>query len=162
MWLRAGQKPIIFTVGIAPSTWTTLEVSTLSDAWPPRAMILPLRQRIVIVSTRCRPNQRVTHPVVGLVGSSINSVPTEIKLTHLARSRIRKTASRRSLRNPIRFFGQAAAIAAAFFRFLRQPSKPNAPSPEAKSGRAAGKGVPRLEELVDWISMDRSEYNAVD
>jgi len=27
------------------------------------------------------------------------------------------------------------------FRFLRQPSSPNAPSPVAKSGRAAGSGV---------------------
>jgi hypothetical protein len=52
----------------------------------------------------------------------------------------RKTAARRSLRNPIRCFDQAAASAAAF-RFLRQPSKPNAPRPEAKSGRAAGSGV---------------------
>ena len=32
-------------------------------------------------------------------------------------------------------------MAAAFFRFLRQPSRPNAPRPEAKSGRAAGSGV---------------------
>ena len=52
----------------------------------------------------------------------------------------RKTASRRSLRNPIRCFDQAATIAAAF-RFLRQPSRPNAPRPVAKSGRAAGSGV---------------------
>ena len=33
-----------------------------------------------------------------------------------------------------------AAIAAPF-RFLRQPSRPNAPRPVAKRGRAAGSGV---------------------
>jgi hypothetical protein len=51
----------------------------------------------------------------------------------------RKTASRRSLRNPIKCFDQAASAA---FRFLRQPSRPKAPRPVAKSGRAAGSGVP--------------------
>jgi hypothetical protein len=30
---------------------------------------------------------------------------------------------------------------ARHFRFLRQPSRPNAPRPEANSGRAAGKGT---------------------
>jgi hypothetical protein len=30
---------------------------------------------------------------------------------------------------------------AAAFRFLRQPSRPNAPIPVAKSGRAAGRGT---------------------
>jgi hypothetical protein len=30
---------------------------------------------------------------------------------------------------------------AAFFRFLRQPSRPNAPRPVAKSGRAPGSGT---------------------
>ena len=34
-----------------------------------------------------------------------------------------------------------AAIAAALLRFLRQPSRPIAPRPVAKSGRAAGSGV---------------------
>src|SRR6185437_11630976 len=34
-----------------------------------------------------------------------------------------------------------AAIAADAFRFLRQPSRPNAPRPVAKSGSAAGSGV---------------------
>jgi hypothetical protein len=38
-----------------------------------------------------------------------------------------------------RNFDQAAARAAAFFRFLRQPNKPNAPRPVANSGRAAGR-----------------------
>ena len=37
-------------------------------------------------------------------------------------------------------FDQAAS-AAVLFRFLRQPSRPNAPRPEAKSGRVAGSGV---------------------
>ena len=46
---------------------------------------------------------------------------------------------RRSLQNSIGCFDQAAIAAA--FRFLRQPSKPNAPRPEAKSGSAAGRGV---------------------
>src|ERR1019366_9996834 len=56
----------------------------------------------------------------------------------------RKTASRRSLRNRIRCFDQAASA----FRFLRQPSRPNAPRPEAKSGRAAGRGVAPTALLV--------------
>ena len=34
------------------------------------------------------------------------------------------------------------------FRFLRQPSKPNAPRPVAKSGRAAGSGVSALTVKV--------------
>jgi hypothetical protein len=38
-------------------------------------------------------------------------------------------------------FVQAAAMAAVFFRFLRQPNRPNAPRPDAKRGRAAGSGV---------------------
>ena len=38
-----------------------------------------------------------------------------------------------------RCFDQAANAAA--FRFLRQPTRPNAPRPLAKSGRAAGRGV---------------------
>ena len=41
------------------------------------------------------------------------------------------------LRNPIRHFDQAAACA---FRFLRQPSRPNAPRPVAKRGSAVGRG----------------------
>ena len=36
---------------------------------------------------------------------------------------------------------QAAANAAAAFRFLRRASSPKAPRPPAKSGRAAGSGV---------------------
>ena len=51
----------------------------------------------------------------------------------------RKTASRRSLQNPIKFFDQAAATAAAF-RFRRQPNTPIMPRPSAKRGRAAGMG----------------------
>src|SRR5262245_17493061 len=56
----------------------------------------------------------------------------------IARSN-RETASRRSLRNCSLYF-RYAANAADFF-FLRQPSKPNAPRPVAKSGRAAGSGM---------------------
>jgi hypothetical protein len=55
----------------------------------------------------------------------------------------RKTASRRSLRNPIRCFNQTARVAA--FRFLRQPRRPNAPRPVAKSGSAAGNG--------EWLAL---------
>jgi len=33
------------------------------------------------------------------------------------------------------------ALKALGFRFLRQPSRPNAPRPVAKSGRVAGRGV---------------------
>jgi hypothetical protein len=53
----------------------------------------------------------------------------------------RKTAPRRSLRNPIRCVDQAAASAAACFRFLRRANRPMTPTPPAKSGRAAGRGV---------------------
>src|SRR5664280_926790 len=58
--------------------------------------------------------------------------------------------ARRSLRNPIRCFDQAAAAAA--FRFLRQPSIPNAPRPLTKSGRAAGNGVVAVLMVIDWMS----------
>ena len=44
---------------------------------------------------------------------------------------------RRSLRNPMRWIDQAAASAAAAFRFLRQPSRPMTPRPVPKSGKAA-------------------------
>jgi hypothetical protein len=64
--------------------------------------------------------------------------------THAAqqirRPKNKKAASAAASRNLIRFFNQAA-IAAAFFRFLRQPSAANAPSPPANSGNAAGSGV---------------------
>src|SRR5665647_3128518 len=42
-----------------------------------------------------------------------------------------KTASRRSLRNPIRCFDQAAASVAAFFCFLRFASRPTLLTPAA-------------------------------
>jgi hypothetical protein len=42
---------------------------------------------------------------------------------------------------------QAAPIAGTFFRFLRQPNKPIAPRPEAKSGRAAGIGLATMKML---------------
>ena len=42
------------------------------------------------------------------------------------------------LQNPIRCFDQAAACV---FRFLRHPSRANAPRPVAKRGNAAGAGV---------------------
>ena len=41
--------------------------------------------------------------------------------------------------NQIMYFDYA--VRAAAIRFLRQPSRPNAPRPEAKSGRVAGRGV---------------------
>jgi len=44
---------------------------------------------------------------------------------------------------------QVAASAAASFRFLRQPNKPNAPRPVAKSGSAAGSGVGSISKLPD-------------
>lgn len=40
----------------------------------------------------------------------------------------------------INFIGRHAVSAADFF-FLRQPSRPNAPTPLAKNGSAAGSGV---------------------
>src|ERR1700733_15923745 len=69
----------------------------------------------------------------------------------------RKTASRRSLRNPIRCFDQAGS-AAAFF-FLRQPSRPNAPRPLAKRGKAAGKGVVVAAKLA--VPLPVSVYPSV-
>jgi hypothetical protein len=61
----------------------------------------------------------------------------------------RKTASRGGL-SEVRsgVFDQAAASAEAFFRFLRQPNRPNAPRPLAKSGRAAGSGVADTDVTV--------------
>jgi hypothetical protein len=53
-------------------------------------------------------------------------------------SAVRSTA-RRSLRNPIRCFDQAV-MAAAAFRFLRQPSRPNAPMTICGDA-ATGKGM---------------------
>jgi hypothetical protein len=70
----------------------------------------------------------------------------------------RKTASRRSLRNPIRCFDQAASAAA--FRFLRQPSRLNAPRPVAKSGRAAGRGVAEMLGVVIVNVESSTERNA--
>lgn len=53
-----------------------------------------------------------------------------------------KTASRVAVsRNPARCFDQAAAAAATFFRLLRQPIRPIAPRPAAKSGNVPGRGV---------------------
>jgi|SRR5262245_54729379 len=51
----------------------------------------------------------------------------------------RKTAARRSLEISLRYFDQAA-IAAPFF-FLRTESRPNAPRPVRKSGKAPGRGT---------------------
>jgi hypothetical protein len=44
--------------------------------------------------------------------------------------------------------GDAYDHAAAAFRFLRQPSRPNAPRSVAKSGRAAGSGVHADDSLM--------------
>jgi hypothetical protein len=57
----------------------------------------------------------------------------------------RKTASRRSLRNSVGCFDQAASLV---FRFLRQLSIPIAPRPLANSGSAAGIGVMASESTV--------------
>ena len=40
------------------------------------------------------------------------------------------------------------AVSAAAFFFLRQPSKPKPPRPDAKSGRAAGNGVAKLVKVM--------------
>ena len=50
-----------------------------------------------------------------------------------------QAASQRPFQILLALFVQATACA---FRFLRQPSRPIAPRPVAKSGRAAGTGVP--------------------
>jgi len=59
---------------------------------------------------------------------------------------------RRSRRNPIRCFGQAAASAAAFC-FLRRVSSAITPRPPAKSGSAAGSGVVVASLELTLISM---------
>jgi len=58
-----------------------------------------------------------------------------------SRSKKKDRLVRRTLRNPIGCVDQTAASAAAFFRFLRQPSRPNAPRPVANKGTDAGRGV---------------------
>jgi hypothetical protein len=40
------------------------------------------------------------------------------------------------------------------FRFLRQPSRPSAPRPEANSGSAAGTGVPVISSNTKLASID--------
>jgi hypothetical protein len=55
---------------------------------------------------------------------------------------------RRSFRNPIRRFDQAAARAAAAFCFLRRARRPITPRPVAKSGRPAGRGAPLTAGLI--------------
>ena len=62
--------------------------------------------------------------------------PEQIEETERFAFKNGKTASRRSFRNSIKSFDQAAA-----FRFLRQPSRPSAPRPMAKSGSAPGRGT---------------------
>src|ERR1700678_3839641 len=52
------------------------------------------------------------------------------------------------LLNMTSVFDQAAASAAAFFRFLRQPSRPNSPRPPPKSGRAAGSRLELMSAAV--------------
>jgi hypothetical protein len=59
----------------------------------------------------------------------------------------RKTALRRSFQNLFRCFDKAAAIAAAFFRFLRRTSRPSALGPVAMNGGAAGLRVARLGRI---------------
>ena len=49
----------------------------------------------------------------------------------------------------IKFFGQAAATAAAALRFFRRASKPIMPRPPAKSGSAAGNGVAMIGPLAN-------------
>jgi hypothetical protein len=63
---------------------------------------------------------------------------------NMTAARAYRETARRSLRNPTMCLDQAAAkgsIVLAVFRFLRQPNRPSAPRPAAKSGKAAGRGV---------------------
>jgi hypothetical protein len=76
----------------------------------------------------------------------------------------RKTASRRSLEIQYQsgLLIQRAVVAAALFRFLRQPSRPNAPRPVTKSGRAAGSGVADTAGVaVPLADVDSSLTNPV-
>jgi hypothetical protein len=79
----------------------------------------------------------------------------------------RKTANTAVLPNHNTNSDQAAACA---FHFLRQPSRLNAPSPEAKSGRVAGRGVATgaivQDETVErpvamWLTRSRLSTNSL-
>ena len=59
-----------------------------------------------------------------------------------------------------RNFDQAAARAAAFFRFLRQPNKPNAPRPVANSGRAAGRRAALGEVRLNMSLLTTALYSS--
>ena len=73
--------------------------------------------------------------------ADMGSAPAHVCFVPIADMRELICTTERPPRNLISYFYQAAGAAAAFFRFLRQPSRPNAPRPVAKSGSAAGSGV---------------------
>ena len=54
-----------------------------------------------------------------------------------------------------------AAIAVRFFRLRRQPSRPNAPSPPANNGRAAGRGVAAVIEILSAPSRTLAPRSSV-
>jgi hypothetical protein len=88
------------------------------------------------------------HFLGDVIAGSFVGVSTGLFTVALWRARqleIRKTASRRFLRNPIRCFNQPAR-AVAFF-FLRQPRRPKAPRPLAKSGSTANYRVQLISVL---------------
>jgi len=92
-----------------------------------------LHDRYIVVAAKVRDAQFIR----SARGNPVISAP----VTAPSHFRGAETTPRGSFRNQIRYFDQAAAKAAALFRFLRQPSRPSALSPVAKSGRAAGRGV---------------------
>ncbi len=80
-----------------------------------------------------------TSAILSLIGVKADGQKRTHALQHECIQKDRQL--RRSPRKPVSggFFDQAASAAA--FRFLRQPSRPIAPRPVAKSGSAAGNGV---------------------
>ena len=128
-WLRGKSPKAIWRAFGKPS-------SLFIASWPP-----VLRRPAETTSESGQTQVKLVCPLSATTG-----------LMHCNISTNRKTASRRSLRKPIRCLDQAAAITPAFLRFLRQPSRPIAPIPVAKSGRAAGSGV------MDAVKVGKSTH----
>ena len=106
-----------------------------------------VRFRYRSIQRQCRPLSAV-HPIADIRGCGWNVCFVPIATKRTAK---RKTASRRSLRNPIRRIGQAAANTTPF-RFLRQPSRPNAPRPLAKRESGWKRSNDNFVEAVEAVA----------
>jgi hypothetical protein len=91
-------------------------------------------------------------PIVGQHDlASTDCRSEDVRVQRRARARTNNCPAR--WQADFRFRTYAATCAAvAAFRFLRQPSSPNAPRPVAKSGRAAGNGVAATGVAVAIVS----------